>query len=127
MNGYISIKLTELCDINNLILFVPALYTKEVYDVNFGIDFTNIIRKPNSWENTDAFDIVNKYKGNVLLITAEDDNVIPKELVYKLIRSLNSNKLEKYEINNGSHNIFNYIYELDEYKLILDKIKSTII
>lgn len=128
MSGYISIKLTELYYIKSLILFVPALYSKEAYDINFGIDFTNIIRKDNSWENTDAFDIVKKYNGNVLLINAEDDNVIPKELTTKLIKSFNI--IGNYEIKNGIHSVFSYIYGLDEYKEILnkiiDKIKSTI-
>lgn len=124
MSGYISIKLTEIYNINNLILFVPALYTKEAYDINFGMEFSNIIRKDNSWENTDAFDIANRYKGNALLINAENDDVIPKELTKKLIKSFNI--LDNYEIKEGKHSVFSYIYELDEYNLILDKIKSTI-
>lgn len=126
MSGYISIKLTQMYNINNLILFVPALYTKDVYDINFGMNFSNIIRKENSWENSDAFDISNKYKGNVLLITAENDDVIPKELTDKLIKSFNGNLLYKYEIKDGSHNVFSYIYESNEYNIILNKIASII-
>jgi pimeloyl-ACP methyl ester carboxylesterase len=125
MSGYIAIKLTELFNVTSIVFFVPAIYTEEVYDVNFGDSFSNIIRKKDSWQNSDAFNIIRKYKGKILLISANNDDVIPKKLTTKLtdsIPAINNNQI----ILNGPHNVFNYIYDSKEYENVLNKIFETI-
>lgn len=126
MGGYIAIKLTEIYDIKSLILFVPALYTTEAYNINFGNKFSEIIRKDNSWKDSDSFNIVNKYKGKVLLISVNGDSVIPVDLTSKFRKSVNINNFDEYIIKNGDHKIFDYIYESDEYKSIFNLIVKNI-
>ncbi len=123
MGGYIAIKLLEMYDVKSLVLFVPAMYTTEVYNVNFGNKFGEIIRKEKSWENSDAFDIIKNYKNKVLLISVNNDPVIPLELTNKLKNSLmGNNEFKNYIIQNGTHKVFDYIYDFDEYENIFENI-----
>lgn len=84
MGGYVAIKLTELIPVDTLILICPAIYDKAAYRVRFGPDFSEIIRRKNSWRKSDALKILSKYHGKLILIIPEKDNVIPPE-VYRLI------------------------------------------
>lgn len=63
---------------------VPGVYSIPAYKVKFGPDFSAIIRKERSWEQTDAWDIVAEFTGDMLIIAAENDSVIPAEIPQKL-------------------------------------------
>ncbi len=84
MSAYTAIKLTRKFAVKNLILLVPAVYTYNAYNVNFGPQFSALIRRPNSWQNSDAFAILKEFTGNLLVITAQHDRVIPKGVIGKL-------------------------------------------
>jgi pimeloyl-ACP methyl ester carboxylesterase len=84
MGAYTAIKLTEMFTVENLILLVPAVYTPRAYRVPFGPEFSAAIRRPGSWRGSDAFDIVSRFKGNLLVIAAESDDVIPREVVEQI-------------------------------------------
>ncbi len=84
MSGYTAIKLTELFPVNNLILLVPAVYSLRAYDVAFGEEFSKILRLPYSWRESDAFKILSEFKGNLVIIAAESDEVIPDEIPRKI-------------------------------------------
>jgi len=81
MGGYIALKMLPLHDIKNLILFAPAVYDKEAHDVPFDQGFTEILRKPGSWENSDALTYLEKFTGNLLLFIGKDDEVIPSGVI----------------------------------------------
>lgn len=66
MGGYIAIKMLELYKVKSLILFCPALYDKNAYNVLFDEGFTDIIRTPQSWRNTDALRLLEDFTGNLL-------------------------------------------------------------
>ena len=87
MGGYSAIKLTEIFKVENLVLLVPAVYTPQVYDIPFGSEFTSKIRLQDSWKNSDAFDILSDFSGNVMIFAAEFDDVIPSELIEQLYAS----------------------------------------
>lgn len=123
MGGYISIKLLEMYDIKSLILFVPAIYSDKAYDINFGNDFSEILRKEGSWKESNTFSILKKYKNKVLLISVNNDLVIPLELTNELRKSLEDNiNFKDYIIKNDTHSVFDYLYEREEYKNILSEI-----
>ncbi len=86
MSGYTAIKLTELFSVRNLILLVPAVYTSRAYDLNFGPEFSASIRAADSWRESDAFEILSRFSGNLVVIAAEDDDIIPRSIV-ELIHS----------------------------------------
>ena len=63
-----------------MILAAAAVYTADAYEVNFGDRFRNLIRRPESWRSSDAFEILGNFRGRILLIVAEKDEKIPVEI-----------------------------------------------
>ena len=92
MSGYTAIKLTEMFAVNNLILLVPAVYTPRAYDLSFGFEFSTTIRTPGSWQISDAFSIISEFKGNLLIIAAEVDDVIPVKVIEGIYASAKNAK-----------------------------------
>ncbi len=112
MGGYTAIKLTELFDVETLIFLAPAVYSKEAYDVVFGTGFTDIIRRERSWDDTDAWEILNRYKGNLLIYIGEHDEVVPYEVVQKIYDSATCAKhREICIIKNAAHPLGKYLQE----------------
>lgn len=87
MGGYIAIKMTELYKVKNLILIAPAAYSLEAFSIPFGKEFSEIIRTPLSWQHSDAWEVLKKYTGNLVIFKAEHDQVIPEGLIEKLYES----------------------------------------
>ena len=110
MSAYTAIKLTEHLNIRNLILVVPAVYHRKAYKIAFNTGFSEIIRKPNNWVNSDAWSLLENFTGNLLVISAEHDEVIPK-LIPEFISdlSLNANSKKFIEVADSSHQILHFI------------------
>jgi pimeloyl-ACP methyl ester carboxylesterase len=53
----------------------------------FGPNFSRLIRRPNSWQDSDAWDTIGRFTGRLLIVTAELDNVIPPAVPPKLLSS----------------------------------------
>jgi len=81
MGGSIALELLPLIPVYNLILFCPALYAGEAFNIPFGSGFTEIIRKKNSYERADVLENLKTFKGNILLFTAEYDKIIPERVI----------------------------------------------
>ncbi|MFH1433328.1 MAG: alpha/beta hydrolase [Candidatus Uhrbacteria bacterium] len=127
MSGYTAIKLTEQIPSANLILIVPAIYHREAYIKQFDQGFTDIIRQEKSWNNSDAWDILNKFKGNLLVISTEHDSVIPKEIIDRILASANNaNQVSSFEVKNAPHLILTYLNDRPErLREVVDQILST--
>jgi esterase/lipase len=95
MSGYTAIKLIEFYEINNMVLLAPGIYTAQVYSTVFGSEFSRIIREANSWQNSDAWKILKTYRGNLVIFAAENDQVIPRELIEKIYKSAEQAKSKK--------------------------------
>lgn len=113
MSGYTAIKLTEKFTVDNLILLVPAVYSAAAYDLSFGAEFSKAIREPGSWQESDAFSTLSVYKGNLLVIAAESDDVIPAELVEKIHTSAKSTKVRLLHVVPGSRHLSLFPREKD--------------
>jgi len=112
MGAYNAIKLTELLEIDSMVLFVPAVYHKKAYNAKFGPEMSHIIRALNSWQETDAWSILNKYTGNILLFAAEKDQVVPFEVVKKIYdNSLNAKSREIIILPKSEHKVSLYFKE----------------
>jgi esterase/lipase len=125
MGGYNAIKLTELYPVSLLVLFAPAVYAKHVYEVNFNELFSTFVREEKSWDATDAWEILSRYKGKILIISAGKDEVIPSEIIQKIYNS--STQATHREIINfpeSPHGILKkYLKEnKEELKMVADKI-----
>jgi pimeloyl-ACP methyl ester carboxylesterase len=84
MGGYTAVTLLRHYAIANLLLVVPAMYTAEAYPVPFNGGFTEIIRRPESWQASDAWALLSRFTGRLLLVAAENDAVIPPAVVRKI-------------------------------------------
>ncbi len=81
MGGHVALKMLSFFDIKNIILFAPAIYDNQAYDVQFGKGFSEIIRKPESWKNSDILPVLEKFSGNLLVFIGKDDEVIPSGVI----------------------------------------------
>jgi fermentation-respiration switch protein FrsA (DUF1100 family) len=105
MGAYTAIKLTEIFVVENLVLLVPAVYTPRAYGAPFGPEFSAVIRRPGSWQDSDAFDIVSAFKGNLLVIAAESDDVIPRAVVERIHGSATNAKVRLLHVVPGSSHL----------------------
>ena len=112
MSGHVAIKLTKLCAIENLILLAPAVYASGAYTVPFGPRFTETIRRPYSWRDSDAWKILESYKGNLLIFAAKNDRVIPDEVIERIYNSAkNVKSREVVTIENATHPLGKWLNE----------------
>lgn len=112
MGGYVAIKLTELYKIKNLILLAPAVYTTKAYSVPFGPAFTEAIRKHFSWWETDAWEILENYKGNLLIYGAEKDQIIPHQVIQGIYDSArNARSREILSVKDATHSLAKWLDE----------------
>jgi pimeloyl-ACP methyl ester carboxylesterase len=86
MGAYNAIRLLATRRIDSLVLVVPGVYTPAAYEVPFGSQFTALIRQERSWDQTDAWALLAQFKGRLLVIAAEKDNVIPAEIPLRLVQ-----------------------------------------
>ena len=104
MGGYTAVKLAERYPTTNLILIGPAMYTAEAYAVPFNGGFTEIIRRAKSWEASDAWEILSRFRGRLLVVVGESDAVIPPGVIRGLYESAaNAHDRILYVVPNASH------------------------
>ena len=87
MGAYNALRLTETHEVASLILIVPGIYTPAAYTVTFGPQFSAVIRRERSWEDSDAWAILQRFRGRLLVIAAGNDAVIPREIPERLVAS----------------------------------------
>ena len=92
MGGYTAVRLLPRYAVANLILLGPAIYATEAYTVPFNAGFTDIIRRPNSWESSDAWDLLEGFTGRLLLVAGERDSVIPPGVIRRVYDSARNAK-----------------------------------
>jgi len=106
MGAYVAIQLTQCIPTHTLILFNPAIYTREAWNTPFTEDFTRIIQKTDSWRDSDALEILENFKGNLLVAIGEDDEVIPQEVITLLDKhSPSAKRKEIFRIPKCTHNL----------------------
>ncbi len=125
MSGYTAVKLIESFQISQLVLFVPAAYDIEAYELPFNDGFTECIRRKNSYLESDAWQILQSYRGKLLLVTAEKDDVIPQSVIDLYRKSAGNAEVEHIEIKSVPHKILNAING-HEVEMILEKIQTSI-
>jgi len=85
MGGHVAIKLQEILSFKAMVLIAPAVYTSSAYAVPFGQGFTDIIRQSGSWSDSHAWSVLEKFEGKLLVIIGENDEVIPKGVIDKMM------------------------------------------
>lgn len=118
MGAYNAVELTQLYPVECLILIVPAMYTEKAADVPFGPLFSELIRAPFSWRSAEGWQIMGKYRGRLLVIAAENDTVIPREIVVRYYHSaMLAASRELVTIGNTGHMVFTELRENNPEKM----------
>lgn len=112
MSGYTALRLTALVEIASIFFLAPGLYDEKAYSIPFNAGFSDIIRAEHSWQNTDAWELLSKYKGKIVIYTAEHDQVVPKDLTDKMYASaINATYRETYVIKGATHPLGKWLEE----------------
>lgn len=119
MGAYTELRLTEHYKVNKLALTVPGVYAADAYDLPFGAGFTERIRRPESWRETDAWSIIGHFTGDLIVVTAEDDQVVPAEISARLYEAAtNARSRSRYEISGSQHRYWDYLNEPENATLL---------
>lgn len=106
MGGHIASLLTTLFNVQCLILFCPAAYDRNAFDIPFTDEFTKIIRKLNSYENSNVFEILKQFKGKSLTIIGNNDAIIPETVIDNYNKSLKNSELSMFlRLDNCPHRV----------------------
>ena len=107
MGAYTAVRLLEYYQIKCLVLIVPAMYDSRAYTARFNKGFTEIIRQPQSWDRSDAWEILSGYRGRLFIIAAENDEVIPQGVINKIYDSaVNAKERKLFVAPRASHAVF---------------------
>lgn len=87
MSGEIAIRLA--CAPGNhfthLVLLVGAIYDRAAFNLPFGPQFSAVIRQPQSWRHAATLELIASYTGDLTIIRALDDAVIPHDIADLLV------------------------------------------
>jgi pimeloyl-ACP methyl ester carboxylesterase len=125
MSAYTAVKLLEHFRIKNLILLVPAMYASQAYTLPFDRGFSDIIRQPQSWVQSDAWRLLADYTGRLLVVAGENDPVIPRDVINRIYGSaVNAAERKLYIAPNASHFVFTDLRQNnpDEFSKVFDQI-----
>jgi len=111
MGGYVATHIAkyamnELIPVRDLVLVASTAYHRSAFKnrIPFGDDFRALLRENNSWENSDAFDNVRRFRGALLIIKYGMDELIPPGVPKAYYRYANNRALFTipYERHRGS-------------------------
>lgn len=128
MGAYNAVKLSEIVPAGALILAAPAAYDTAAYNVPFGDEFSAIIRQPRSWERSDAWEIMTRFEGRVLVLAAQNDTVIPPEIPARLLASASrAASRELYEIPESPHTWRDHLdKDPEQFAVVMKKIREVV-
>lgn len=81
MGGYVAVRLSQVVSLNALVMIAPAMYDGKAFTAPFGPAFSHIIRRHESWRDSDAFAILKEFAGWILIVVGEQDRTIPAGVI----------------------------------------------
>jgi alpha-beta hydrolase superfamily lysophospholipase len=127
MGGYIALGAADklLNPPNKLVLHAPAAYTKEAHTVNFGNEFTRILRQNKSWKSSQSFRWLRDYGREVLFLMGDEDKIIPSGVSSQYRQILEGKLGTEYVVISGmQHNIWKGDSGRNYQDIILEKLFS---
>jgi len=110
MGGYNTLKILEKYTPENIILFCPAMYDAKAFSLPFQEEFTKVIRKRKSWEQSDVLPLLSGYRGQLLVIIGEKDEIIPPKVIDLIENtSQNTRRKEVLRIPDAPHAIHSWL------------------
>ncbi|HML29726.1 MULTISPECIES: alpha/beta hydrolase [Xanthobacteraceae] len=88
MGGYVAVRLSQIVSLNALVMIAPAMYDGQAYSAPFGPAFSAIIRRHESWRDSDAFAILRGFAGRVLIVAGQEDRTIPAGVIEACVEAM---------------------------------------
>lgn len=89
MGGHVLTRLVEAHPtISCVILDRAAAYSRVAEQIVFGPDFSTELRRTDSWKESPAFPILERYTGRVLIVYGDQEEVVPVEIQQAFIRAV---------------------------------------
>jgi alpha/beta superfamily hydrolase len=121
MGGPVVLSVQNKIQCNGkIIIHTPAAYATEASSINFNEQFTTILRTPNSWKNSDSFDLLKQFSNSILLILHSLDEIIPNEIsetYTQIVLQKNNSKI--IQIDGAKHSIWTSDEENNEFKALV--------
>lgn len=90
-------------------LCAPAVYAARAWDVPFGdgdAEFSAIIRRPGSWREAPALDVLRAYEGRAVLAVPGTDTVIPPQVTEAVHHALATRaRYTRFELPDAEHRL----------------------
>ena len=104
--GYVTGMLLNDCDfIKSVVLRVPAAYSDKNLNVKANAE-EGYFKKRENWINSSAYNGLEKFKGELLIIESEKDELLPSEQVQKYYNiATNAVKRKLYIHRNAGHSL----------------------
>lgn len=103
MGGHVLTRLVEAHQkISCVILDRAAAYSEAAESIVFGPDFSAELRRTDSWKESPAFPILERYAGRVLVVYGDQEEVVPAEIQQAFIRAVGE-RGQVVTIYGGSH------------------------
>ncbi|ANB92286.1 hypothetical protein MOVS_10245 [Moraxella ovis] len=129
MSGQIAVNLLKYFpNIQSLTLFSPALYAKDIMDIEFGENFKLALREQGNWHRTNAKDLLPKFQGKLTLIRPKYDPVIPNGVSQIYKEYSNPDLFQEIILENAPHTLGAWFNEnpnqfLEIFKIIRYRLK----
>ena len=116
--GFLASLLANRFNPKSVVLIASAAYSSEVYATHRDSD--SDLRK--DFEESNSYKEIAKFKGNLLVVSCELEDVLPPLMVEKYLESAqNASKKEKFTLRGSKHRIS---INLLERSTLIDKIKE---
>ena len=102
MGGHVAALAAQRHRFAALGLVIAAAYSSSAAELKFGPDFAAAIRKPQSWQDSDAFAAVATYRGRLQIVSAGADAVVPAEIQQRYFDAAGQCASRHHEIVVGS-------------------------
>lgn len=106
MGAHVAACAAERLAPAGLCLAIPAAYASEAFEQPFGPAFSMVLRRPRSWAGSDAFEQVAQFAGHLLVLSAEDDAVVPAEIPHTYhARAVQARSREHHVVAGSGHDL----------------------
>jgi pimeloyl-ACP methyl ester carboxylesterase len=114
IGGYIASLLANEFPVRNLVLFYPAAYSVRAWGLPFDSGFSDVIRAPDSFLESDVASSLEHFKGNALLIFGAMDEIIPEAVTDMYVRGLaNCRRLTTLRLDGCPHPVHRWLETRD--------------
>ena len=104
MGAHVAARLTKKEQIKNLILRAPASYSKDYENTNMNPGWLpwDMKEKDWPWKPSFAFDAIEKFTGNFLIVKCEKDEIIPDKILDEYYKKAIKTKTKSIKILKGA-------------------------